>query len=580
MPDETFVNDELLERYLAVIQLNPSPGAWAKQTEYKRGWITINKEPCTTSNIKEMLEHRYWIASRAPADGFTDRIAFDLDAKDASDMDNLFARYAVIRELFGYDRLPLVYHTPSGCGVRIVYRIPRTPLSELVVGARAGLLADVLRGADLPVRAGKIEVFPQVRMPERLPLGRAMPLLDPDDLSKLSWAAIGDSFDRDLLRQAIEEMEAWHAVPNAGLIDHLRGLPRVAVDAPNATALASTKGRPRKHTLEPPASLKRLALEGLTEKGSRYAAEWNVGSAFVRWPLAFPEYGLGTSPSDLEIADALSHWVADRSNGLSREWADAVKGASSREEAIDKWRDRYLRRGPDGRSMIARLRMAAMLADPGLMPVAEVSDEEAGEILEWAEENFEPSAIRYRFEIWTWSAFRWLKAKCLKDARLGTLPLNRAAEDDQPFVDYDLPARTMERWPFGGGRSRKTQRPRYVEYSRILQKIGWMRWKSGYYNPRRFNRRLPDDIKGKAKTFTFPLPSLTLRAKDLWVSQGTIDEIIRQVEPRMDEPISRAEAYHALYVAANVPNLLQRYKRATADRLRKTANEIRSRAKL
>jgi len=486
----------------------------------------------------------------------------------------MHARYTALRELLGYDRVPLVYQTPSGYGLRVVYRIPRLPLAELVEGARKGLVADVLRAAGLPPKFGTLEIHPQPRLADRLPLGRRMPLLDPEDLAPLGWAAIGDTFDAELLQQALAEIEDWYDKPDSPLVDHLRRLPRRSL-AEASTEPATRYTNPlRRVASEPPDSSQRLASDGLTQRRSRYDAEWEMGSALLKWPTWFTDYNLGAAPSDAEVAYALATWLADHSNGLSEEWNDTLRASGSREQAIREWQKRYLNKGADGRSMIDRMRTAAMLSDPGLRLVAELSECDALTILDWGTDNYEASANRYRFECWAWSAFRWLKAKCLKDARRGKLVPHSAYEGDLPMVDYDVPARTMERWPFGGGRSSRTGSPRYVEYAKILKRIGWMKWQSGYFNPRRFNPKLPDDIKGKARTFTFPLPELSIRAKELPVRPGMLDQILTKIDPRMGEPISRGEAYHALFVVNRVPDLGGRYKRATADRIRKIASDI------
>src|SRR5690606_25178393 len=102
------------------------------------------------------------------------------------------------------------YQTPSGWGIRVVYRIERVPLTAVITGPHSGLVADVLRGAGLPVGPGEIELFPQTGQADRLMLGRGMPMLDPETLLPIGGPPIGDTFCESALRWALEHAEAWY----------------------------------------------------------------------------------------------------------------------------------------------------------------------------------------------------------------------------------------------------------------------------------------------------------------------------------------------------------------------------------
>jgi hypothetical protein len=244
--------------------------------------------------------------------------------------------------------------------------------------------------------------------------------------------------------------------------------------------------------------------------------EWEVGLAFLKWPAAFIEYGVTAHASDDEVGAALAQWLAEKNNGHSQEWNDSVRRHGIA-QARREWEERYTHGPVGGTSFVSRLRRTAARVDPMRRVVPELSEDEGSTVLQWGESHFEAGATRYRFECWAWAAMRWLKKKCLHELRgRGRLPICSDPDDPLQRVDFELPARTAESWPFGSGRDSRSREARYGQFRDVLQhKERWMEWSGNYYNPRFRRPNAPSDIKGKARSYCFVLPNLDVRAGDL-----------------------------------------------------------------
>ena len=219
------ISTDLVDRYRKVVPLNTQAGNWNLQREHG-GNFSYQDWELTTEDLQRALSHEFWLGSRAHPEPWNDRLSFDIDCKDRALRADRNEPYWLLRRRFGIERVPLVYGTPSGLGLRVVYRIPQTPREELISGLHTGLVADVLRGAGLVVKSGVIEIFPQEQQAGRLMLCRRMPLLDPRTLRPLPDANVGDEFDEATFVRALERVEAWHARPCDDLVPHLRTLRR------------------------------------------------------------------------------------------------------------------------------------------------------------------------------------------------------------------------------------------------------------------------------------------------------------------------------------------------------------------
>lgn len=570
---------DLLERYKKVVLLNRTREGWNQQQKYG-GKFPYPKRRLTDADLEAMLRHEHWLASRAPQEGLTDRIAFDLDCDGEGEQVDRDERYGQIRRLFGMEHVPLVYGTPSGWGLRVVYRIPIMPLEELITGPRSGLVADVLCGAGLYPRSGFLEIFPQKSYADRLMLGRRMPLLDPVRLKPLSHAAIGDTFDEHLLRQALGEVESWHAQPCVGLVEHLRGLPRQA----DVTLVPQRKAGRSESTIrvsgesrqpEPPHSLRRLIKHGLERPRSRFASEWIVGLAFITAPERYPAYDLPEHPTHEEVAHALTLWLSRKHNGHSREWTCSLARCGSEAAAIQEWTRRYLLpSATTGDHLIDRLMWAAGNPHPLGRRILQLTAHERDALLQLAEKHFVAGAARYRFECWL---FAWQRAvkRILRHHSPAAQSLEvSAGPGSGPAIEIELCAQWMQAWPYGNGRSQPGGEASYLRYRQILREERLMVWAAPYISPTLCSSSAAGEIRGQATRYRVRHPQMRASLRDVPVAPETLTPAIVGITAAYNRQLSIDEAYHALHVIERGFCLRARYGRKTAALVSRIATDI------
>ena len=128
------VPSDLVRRYARVVRMSERPGTWHRQVTYP-GPFPASRTPLTEHDVAGVRAQRHHIAVRAPDDGLTDRFAFDLDCASDVELPRRDRHYWAIRRIMGEGRVPLVYQTPSGFGLRVVYRVPEMPLERVITGS-------------------------------------------------------------------------------------------------------------------------------------------------------------------------------------------------------------------------------------------------------------------------------------------------------------------------------------------------------------------------------------------------------------------------------------------------------------
>ena len=512
----------------------------------------------SAADFERVLQGECWIATYAPRDGIVDRVEFDLDCKSGSaEVADRDERYWAIRKLIGLERLPLVVRTPSGWGLHVSYRIPPVRLESFITGHTTGPLADVLRAAGLPVRAGKLEIFPQAHQCKRLPVGRGCAILDPDSLDVLCTAPEAPSPGSPEWRLFGEALAEWHAREHPIL---LRELLEGAAGRPGRSP---PEGRPD----PPPDDLApvdgeltgrmiHLRGKGLTRRASRYDAEFSIGTAI--WLNPGPVEHLGASrPLTREaVARLLAAWVARNHNGFSQEWSHDLRRWSEA-AVVEAWTRRFLREDSRGDAPVDRMRKAAISqgGDSGM-----VASEDIADILTIAEELFAPGPARYQFEVWTCALLRAVKS---------VVAYHRARGEPLPsgpgWQEAELLARWMEKWPWGGGS--KDGRRAYVVFRDALMSQVWLVPVS---RPM-FHREAPD-IPGRATRYRVR-PPRPAPVSDVPIPRAIVESRLDRIR-EYDRPLTLVEAYHGLHALRSVPRFERRYGRATAERIGRIAGYI------
>lgn len=575
-------SDGLLDRYVRIVRPNLSPISWCVQEVYGQPFRTRHRAG-GRNEIRAMLLGRYWIACRAPADGQIDWISFDIDAKTPDQIPQAVLTYWRLRRVMGDHRVPLVYQTPSG-GLRVLYRIPRTPIDALIQGLHTGPVADVLRRGGLEPRRGGIEIFPQRKQADRLMLGRRMPLLDPETLEVLPHASIGDVFDVEVFRQALEEVERWYQRPDHDLVRFIRASaqPICATEtaepiAPPSKERSVAANLHRGTASEFLADGETAAVHGLPGPSTRYHTEFHVGLAMALAPHLYEAYGLPPSYADADLAWALARWLSRHHNGYSREWARSVAETGSVDGAIRYWCGRYLAPNSSGESMIDRILRVAWSIDPLLQPVRIVAPRHVDRILEVAERKYPPGAQRYRFEVWTSGLVRatkevltWQVDRRVRSGRRTARPGSMPDISDRSWVEVEIAADWMERWPYGSGRNPEG-RTRYLEYrdcliaEGMLEIIGEARMQAG-----------PRFRRPRAMRYRLPTPETAL-ARDLPATPWDMEPAIEGIEAGYGRPLELTEAYHILHLTRRGVDVRRRYGVRTAERISAIAATIEQR---
>lgn len=579
------ISDPLVRRYNDLVRPERAAGHWHHQKQYP-GPFRPGKRSLDLAEVRAVLEHRGYVAVRARDDGRTEQLAFDLDCRSDEDLPRRDTLYWSIRRVMGLERKPLVYRTPSGRGLRVIYRIPEMQLERIVTGRRTGLVAEVLRASELPVRSGELEIFPQRTQVDRLPLGCNMPLLNPETLQPLPEAAIGEVPDPVALQGALDVMEAWSEAPHLDLVPHLESLlgQPAGWASPSTTSLAHAAFPKIGRTVKPSEETRRLVLRGLQRSNSRYESEWLAGLAIFLAPELFEDVCVVSLADDESVAHTLACWLAARHNGLSFEWDTSVGKHGTVQEAIKVWTERYLApSGASGDNMVVRLRRTAAALDGSLRRTHLLADHEREEVMGIAEAAGFRGSQLYRAEVWLAASRRAVKRIIKHHARKGA-PLAEQEEGGQRVVTVQISARWMQRWPYGKGSSKAggTNGPEtaYVRFRRALVAAGWMSLKR--YSPiaeaiRRGNR-VPSDVAYEPNTYAVKVPDLAVRVRDVGVDALALRDTLEMWPVLVSgRPMDLDEAHHVIWLVRRRVPMRKRYGYRLGVRLEAIGRELERR---
>ena len=556
-PQSNEVMKPIHQRALRLMMINPQGGSWGLQPQGGT-WRTVRRQ-LGDQDIRRHLEGDHWIGCRLPESGLTDRIILDLDCKVAT-AESVAARDRLchkILRLFGPDRPPLVWATPSGRGIRVAWWIPEIPSVDLRQGDDTGLIADVLRGAGIDVGLrGEVEVFPAPNRLDRQPLGRSMSILDPESLERVVMVEGGRPYTDDELTRAVEWMERRSAQVYPDLVSHLRSLPAEAKDAAASCRRPPKRDQPQRKSPQPRIRAEKvasgrgkgasggplvIALHGLQRDGTRYYWEFRIGARIWAWPTAF---GLRSDPSRDDVAWRLVQWLADYNNGHSAEWAASLH--AGRASAMQTWKQRYLRRGPDGRAPVDRMRDAAgtlRAMAPGSPHLSRGEYRAVHRVATRSAGSLRGAIDRYRFEVWASGAIRIAKRQILRGGLSG----------DTETMTAQLKAEWLEGLPYGSSLQRYR---RLLEEHDLLTTIAGHVW-------------APDAAAGSVATI-YQLGELGSGSGQRWV--GVDHQAIRPGvlakrlagETVYGRQVTDIEAYHALDACARGRSLSRIYGRGAA----------------
>lgn len=565
-----------VDRLLRVLKPNLAPRQWARRTEAMDGFRTCHW-PGRYKELAAMLRGDLWIACRAPLDGWIEWISLDLDCRHGATLHDREEDYHAVRRVMGEGRVPLVFATPGG-GLRMLYRIPRTRIEEVITGQKTGIVADALRGAGLHVAPGSLEIFPQRTQADRLPLGRRMPILDAETLEPLAHARIGEEFDAEMTEGALRELERWYDRPYNDLVAHLRApeVPKIGpVQLVRAGALRTTNenaGRVRQPLLAPSLQAGRsptfspeaeqLLRLGLRRDSSRYEAEFGVMMLMAVAPERFAQYGLRRAFTPHGLALATARWLADHHNDRSDEWSRDLARLGSVDAVVALWtRDRYLAPNSSGETMVDRVLRARERIDPLARRVRQASREDFRRVLDIAERRFGPGAQRMRFEVWClgfyravqeiMSFHRWVGREGDRFEDRFELVGDPAAPE---AAVVEIASEWMAAWPYGQGRDTQSRRTRYREYRDLLQQEGLATpvGKHVHFGP--------DDLAGRATQYRIPHPDPT-ELRDVPIAPWILKRACYgyAIGNRGSGELPLEEAYHMLFVEEAGLSLRQRY---------------------
>ncbi len=544
-----------------LLLLNTAPKRWFAQVEHPGDFIA-QPRGMTRRDIEAVLEGRRWIAAYAPDDGIVDRLEFDLDCKTPDVLQDRDHRYWAIRDLMGRQRLPLVVRTPSMWGLHVSYRIPPIELARLVTGLTTGVVADILRDAGLAVGRGSVEIFPQVRQCKRLPIGRSMAILDPDSLEPVVEAPERPRLDSPEWREFAAAIAAWHRTPHEDLAEELIAGAADIVRRPTASA-RTRRGRQAVGLPSEPvrSAARQLIRRGLPGPSTRYTAEFSVGTAIWQDPALFADFGACVPATRENVAHTLARWLSARHNGFSQEWLADARTTHAVDETVRRWTRRYLRADSrTGRAPVDRMLQAAFCegTDCGL-----VCAEDMAAIRAVADELFGPGLQRYAFEAWTCSLLRATKSVAAHHRAVG----GRGTPSGDGWVEVEILADWMERWPWGGGRTGKERVRTYTSFREGLLSKGWL-------VPVSLPVRPVDgqDTPGEATRYRVRAP-IPVCESELPVPPDVVAQRIAEIQVN-GRPLSMEEAYHALDAVQHVRRLERRYGNATSARIRRYAETV------
>lgn len=582
---------ELVARAARVLLINNDPSAWNVQRRYTAGgsnsWRPVARR-MADNDLEAMLLQRWWLGCRVPTDGQTDRLAFDLDCKGGpAGRAPQEAIYWQLRDVMGADRVPLVFRTPSGDGLRVIYRIPWQPLANIVTSVSGGLAADACRLAKLEVRSGQLEIFPQRTKIDRVPLGRAMPFVHPDTLAPIPTASIGNRFDASVLEGALVEMERWHERPYADLVPHLQARVRegetVASGARRAPGTSSAaSGSPsseaapitRRGVVSP--DVRHLVGNGLTAPSTRYWAEYRVGLAILAEPTIV---GLTGTLTDAHVAAAIAGWLATHHNGHSREWRDSVRRRGSVAQATAWWAQCYLLRDRvTGLHMIDRLDATLAKSSPLLRRTNLLAPAERDALMALAAETYPPGTQRYRAECWLVAWQRATRSIVAHHARRDNA-ISRALAAKAPTLEVEICSRWMRAWPFGEGKAAASGMPRYAEYRALLERAGL----SQLVRAAPVHARLANgagkgrDLRHEAHRYRVARPSLMVRVRDAGADMTGLAAVRTHLPRQYGRAPTEDEVHHALALTRRGIDLRARYGQRTEAWVTALAREAEAR---
>lgn len=567
------ITPDLLVRYYRVWDLNLHRGSWYRQFDHGDDF-DLPTWTAGPDDVENMLAGRYWIGCAAPASGRIRWLRFDLDCTEEAEVQNHLARYEALRTLLGRHRRPVVWQTPSGRGLRVVYPIPETNLKNLITGKKSGLVANVLRGAGLEPKAGRLEIYPQKKQVDRLPLGRDMPLLDPDTLQPLFGPM--RSFDADVFERSLKILEGALAAPFTDLPPELGRRSKLELrnvqkpgegDSQIESLFISTAGG----GVTMGESLERLITKGLPGRRSRYESEFLIAMTMHLDPNRFAQYGVRAPTDDVRIAQGVAAWLAANHNDRSTEWSKQLSHGSV-QSATAFFAHRYLDRNRDtGEHMIDRAQRAAMNIDPLSLEVRQLARSERGLIMDLAERHYPAGAQRYRCEVWLASFLRSVKENMRYRRENGRERFVRQAHGAEQ-VEVEILAEWLENSPYGSGECSRTRRTRYLDYLQILIDAGVVELAREYSHHR-------DARLSRARTYLVRTPETALLRDLVYGGRTYSPWIVKRVLPRIVIDGNRGcalpdDAYHDLHLAVSSIDLRGRYGRDTAVKIQYRAGLI------
>jgi len=527
-----------------------------------RRWTTERSQELRDGDILEHLVGTRWIGCRLPNGRPLDRVVIDIDCKGPSDVAWRDERYWRVRGAFGRERIPLVYATPTGEGIRVAYRIQDTPYEDIRPRHGRGPMHGFLEHHGLEMRNGVIEVFPAHSHLDRQMFGASMPFLCPDTLSPLIGAR-GRPFragDGEL-ETAVEHCEQWFLREDPGLPAMIGGF---AVKTPPSRRGSVSVQGPRAEPFHRRGTARQTRtgeghilplVVGLESPSTRHEVEFLVGAALWRWSDQFSDLARGQQPSRETVALALARWLSQNHNGMSKEWLQSVDEHGAR-KAVWRWRERYLTPGPDGDAPIDRMaRLARTLGRKApVTPQLTESEHRSVQLLSlYLASEFSGTMDRYQWEIWTSHFVAAVRRQVMRGGKSGDDRLSAA----------QLAAEWMSEWPYGR---------HYRRYLGLLTRES----SGGSGRPEAVQVLWRPEGRGKGIAAIYRVPWLDLGDRRL--PQPRPEKVRKGIEgiTHQGRPVTLEEAYHAIHRTTRGPDLNRTFGISTANRIRRIAAAARN----